>query len=77
LQSRIRQLERALEKTADLHAALHKRYEADRQGLLAALKDAVALIDLMQQRAGRRPLPLLDGPDILRLEAARLLSLGV
>lgn len=42
-----------------------------------ALRDAVKLIDTMHQRVGKRPLPLLDGAEVKRLEEIRLLSLGV
>ncbi len=44
---------------------------------LQALMDAVKLIDIMHQRAGKRPLPLLDGPEVKRLEEIRLLSIGI
>jgi len=36
-----------------------------------ACRDAVGLIDLMHQRAGKRPLPLLDGPEVRRLDVIR------
>jgi hypothetical protein len=36
-----------------------------------ACRDAVGLIDLMHQRAGKRPLPLLDGAEIRRLDVIR------
>jgi alpha-L-fucosidase len=36
-----------------------------------ACRDAVDLIDLMHQRAGKRPLPLLDGAEIRRLDVIR------
>ena len=72
LQSHIRQLERALDRIGHLHAKTHKRYQADRQALLAALKDAVAIID--EERCGKCQWTM---EDIRRLERARLLSLGV
>jgi hypothetical protein len=36
-----------------------------------ACREAVGLIDLMHQRAGKRPLPLLDGAEIRRLDVIR------
>jgi len=72
LQSRIHQLDAALAKTGELHACLRKRYEADRQGLLAALNDAVKIIE--EERSGKKSSWTLE--DIKRLETIRLLSLG-
>lgn len=73
LQARIRQLETALAKTGELHARTHKRYETDRQALLAALKSAVQIID--EERAGTKSGWTLE--DVRRIEAIRFLSLGV
>lgn len=57
---------------ASVSAAAH-----DNAIYVEALRDAVKLIDLMHFRAGKRPLPLLDGSEVKRLEEIRLLSLGV
>jgi hypothetical protein len=73
LQARIRQLDAALKHTGELHAKLHKRYETDRLALVAALQDAVKIID--EERAGKKSAYTLE--DIKRLEAIRFLSLGV
>lgn len=59
-----------------LEKAIHSA-AMDMAIFLRALRDAVKLIDTMHQRAGKRPLPLLDGPEIRRLEEIRLLSIGV
>jgi hypothetical protein len=60
----------ALERTIDAYARRHKL-------LYDALRDLIAVIDAMHQRAGKRPLPLLDGKEIRWLEEIRLLSIGV
>jgi hypothetical protein len=60
----------ALERTIDAYARRHKL-------LYDALQDLIAVIDMMHQRAGKRPLPLLDGKEIRWLEEIRLLSIGV
>ena len=57
---------------ASVSAAAH-----DNAIYVDALRDAVKLIDTMHQRAGKRPLPLLDGAEVKRLEEIRLLSLGI
>jgi hypothetical protein len=57
---------------ASVSAAAH-----DNAIYVEGLRDAVKLIDLMHFRAGKRPLPLLDGSEVKRLEEIRLLSLGV
>lgn len=73
LQARIRQLDAALKKQAELHAAMRNRYEADRAGLINALKDAVKIIE--EERAGIKSGWTRD--DFRRMEAIRFLSLGV
>jgi hypothetical protein len=73
LQARIRQPDAALKKIGELHAKLHRRMTEDRGVLLAALQDAVKIID--EERAGKKSAYTLT--DIKRLEAIRLLSLGV
>jgi hypothetical protein len=73
LQARVCQLESALATIGELHAKLHKRMIDDQQTLLVALKDAVKIID--EERAGKKSSYTLQ--DVKRLEAIRLLSLGV
>jgi len=73
MQARVCQLESALRTTGDLHAKLHKRMMDDRAALLAALKDAVKIID--EERAGKKSAYTIE--DVKRVEAIRLLSLGV
>lgn len=72
-QARVCQLESALRTTGELHAKLHKRLMDDRAMLLVALKDAVKIID--EERSGKQS--CWTNEDIKRLEAIRLLSLGV
>jgi hypothetical protein len=78
LQARVRQLDAALFRTGELHTRLHKRMQDDRLVLLAALKDAVKIIDVFQRQSG-----FVSGWIVVteeqkkQIEAARLLSLGV
>jgi hypothetical protein len=60
----------AMDKAIHVYAMRHKLH-------FEALRDAVKIIDVMTQRAGKRPLPLLDVAEIKRLEEIRLLSIGV
>jgi hypothetical protein len=59
--------------------ALRRELEAvnNARVLIAALKDAVALIDEMEKDVMRPPFQRLTGAQLRRREAARLLSLGV
>lgn len=72
-QARIRQLDAALKKMGELHAKVHKRLTEDNAVLIAALKDAVKIID--EERNGAKAGWSRD--DAKRLEGIRLLSLGV
>jgi len=76
LQARIRQRDASIKQIGELHTNLHTRYQTDRLALLAALKDAVKLIEEVSDRCIQPP-PRLDGAQIKRLETIRLLSLGV
>jgi hypothetical protein len=51
---------------------MHRHLDHDKHTLLAALVDAVILIDKLQRGAGSWTLP-----EVKKLEAIRLLSLGV
>jgi len=72
LQARVCQLDTALLTIGELHAKLHKRMTDDRLALLAALKDAVTFIDRLDKGCAGWTIE-----DVKRLEAIRLLSLGV
>jgi hypothetical protein len=72
-QARIRQLDAALKKMGALHAKVHTRFVENEKVLLAALKDAVKIID--EERNGAKAGWSRD--DAKRLERIRLLSLGI
>ena len=64
-------VKRALEMEITLSQQELSRREARILELLDGLQGALGFIDLMQRRAGKQPLPLLDGFEVKRLDEIR------